>query len=473
MTTTEAQTRQPSERANARPLPRRVGLCRARRREALLRGLRLGGADRLPPADVVDHPLAPLEDADPHLARHCRVLTFDGRGNGRSDRPESGYSEHEFAADALAVMDATETEQAALVSLSLGAQRALLLAAEQPERVDAAVFICPSVPLAERPEARAIAERWGEELDTDEGWAKYNRHYWLKDYKGFLEFFFSQMFNEPHSTKPIEDAVGWGLETTGETLIATKLDGELDADSHARAGRPPALPGAGDPGIAGRDHRSRPRRRARGGDRRRPRHARGLGPRPARARPGQGQSAPARVPRPRAPAARAGCAASRAASARSTSPRRSGSGTRSATWRSRRSCGSCTPTSRSTGSPSTPSRACWRPAARPSIRRARTWRTSPATSRASRPSTTCTASRRSGGWTRSCSPTTWSSTTSSARSSTTSGSATRRGSSTTTCTRTPSRSGPPTCGSPTSSAGCRWTTAASMSRSSPPTTTRR
>ena len=121
-------------------------------------------------------------------------------------------------------MDATETERAALVSLSLGAQRALLLAVEQPERVDAAVFICPSVPLGERPEARAIAERWDKELDTDEGWAKYNRHYWLKDYKGFLEFFFSQMFTEPHSTKPIEDAVGWGLETTrGDARSPRKL----------------------------------------------------------------------------------------------------------------------------------------------------------------------------------------------------------------------------------------------------------
>jgi pimeloyl-ACP methyl ester carboxylesterase len=26
----------------------------------------------------------------PYLARHCRVLTFDGRGNGRSDRPLLG-----------------------------------------------------------------------------------------------------------------------------------------------------------------------------------------------------------------------------------------------------------------------------------------------------------------------------------------------------------------------------------------------
>jgi pimeloyl-ACP methyl ester carboxylesterase len=165
----------------------------------------------------------------PYLARHCRVLTFDGRGNGRSDRPESGYEEREFAADSLAVMDATGTDRAMIVSLSLGAQRALLLAAEQPERVDGAVFICPSVPLGEPIAGRTYP--WGEELDTDEGWAKYNRWYWLRDYRGFLEFFFSQMFTEPHSTKPIEDCVGWGLETTPETLVATNLKEFLDAET--------------------------------------------------------------------------------------------------------------------------------------------------------------------------------------------------------------------------------------------------
>ena len=35
----------------------------------------------------------------PYLARHCRVVTFDGRGNGRSDRPAAGYQEAEFAAE--------------------------------------------------------------------------------------------------------------------------------------------------------------------------------------------------------------------------------------------------------------------------------------------------------------------------------------------------------------------------------------
>src|SRR5436189_5830881 len=61
----------------------------------------------------------------PDLARRYRVVTFDPRGNGHSDRPASadGYAETEYAADAQAVMDATATERAILVSLSMGAQR--------------------------------------------------------------------------------------------------------------------------------------------------------------------------------------------------------------------------------------------------------------------------------------------------------------------------------------------------------------
>jgi pimeloyl-ACP methyl ester carboxylesterase/predicted glycosyltransferase len=160
----------------------------------------------------------------PYLARHARVLTFDARGNGKSDRPEAvaAYGEGEHAADSLAVMDATGTDRAVIVSLSLGAQRALLLAAEQPERFARAVFICPSVSLG-RPLPERVQYPFEDVHDADEGWAKYNRHYWLRDYRGFLEFFFSRMFTEPHSTKQIEDCVGWGLDTSPETLVATRL----------------------------------------------------------------------------------------------------------------------------------------------------------------------------------------------------------------------------------------------------------
>jgi len=167
----------------------------------------------------------------PYLARHFRVLTFDPRGNGRSDRPQEGaaYSEWEFAADALAVLDATRTERAVIVSLSLGAHRALILAAEHPERVSGAVFIGPSVRLVPlSPERATELSRFDEVLDSDEGWAKYNRHYWLRDYRGFLEFFFAACVTEPHSTKHIEDSVGWGLETTAQTLLLAEEGPALD-----------------------------------------------------------------------------------------------------------------------------------------------------------------------------------------------------------------------------------------------------
>jgi predicted glycosyltransferase len=60
-----------------------------------------------------------------------------------------------------------------------------------------------------------------EPLASDGDWAKYNSHYWQRDYLGFLEFFFAKCFTEPHSSKQIEDCIGWALETDPETLADT------------------------------------------------------------------------------------------------------------------------------------------------------------------------------------------------------------------------------------------------------------
>src|SRR6266487_1980826 len=201
----------------------------------------------------------------PDLARRHRVVTFDGRGNGRSDRPVGveAYRPTEFAADALAVMDATGIDRAVLVALSAGAMWALELGVLHPERVAGIVFVGPALPLTPVPLARAT-HSFTERLATTEGWAKYNQHYWREHYREFLEFFFGAMFNEAHSTKPIEDAVGWGLETDPETLIATNL---------------------------AREEAARQRRHARRAERRAARHDRRRRPWPARARPGPFQPA--------------------------------------------------------------------------------------------------------------------------------------------------------------------------------------
>jgi pimeloyl-ACP methyl ester carboxylesterase len=155
----------------------------------------------------------------PFLARRHRVVTFDGRGNGRSDRPQGAepFAIREFAADTLSVMDATATECAVLVGVSCAALWGVVLAAEHPDRVAGAAFIGSAVPLAPPLRERTVYS-FDERLDTDEGWAKYNMHHWLRDYRDFLEFFIGKCFTEPHSTKPIEDAVDWALETTPDVL---------------------------------------------------------------------------------------------------------------------------------------------------------------------------------------------------------------------------------------------------------------
>ena len=167
-----------------------------------------------------------------YLARHFRVVTFDPRGNGRSDRPKdpAQYAEREFAADALAVMDAAGTERAVIASISTGAQRALLLCADHPERVLAAAFIAPLFPvsrLAALP-IRFLSTPLGRRVfmrppPIAKGPLKYNGGHWRRDYRDFVEWFVGQIFTTPHSTKQIEDAVAWALETDAETLIASTL----------------------------------------------------------------------------------------------------------------------------------------------------------------------------------------------------------------------------------------------------------
>jgi predicted glycosyltransferase len=56
-----------------------------------------------------------------------------------------------------------------------------------------------------------------------------------RDYRGFLEFFFSQVFTEPHSSKPIEDGVAWGLQTTPETLTDTRRGAIREANGDMAA----------------------------------------------------------------------------------------------------------------------------------------------------------------------------------------------------------------------------------------------
>jgi len=160
----------------------------------------------------------------PYLSRHYRVITYDGPGNGRSDRvtDSARYSPDSYATDAAAVLDACEVDRAVAVGLSRGAQYGLRLAALHPDRVLGLALIGPALPIGPpAPGREAIEDRfWKPFPENPQGWDKYNLSYWHADYPDFVEFFFSQGFSEAHSTKPREDAVGWALEAGPEILDA-------------------------------------------------------------------------------------------------------------------------------------------------------------------------------------------------------------------------------------------------------------
>jgi pimeloyl-ACP methyl ester carboxylesterase len=162
----------------------------------------------------------------PYLSRHFRVVVFDPRGNGRSDRPTdaAAYSWWEYMADGRAVLEASGAQDALVAGICDGSGWALMLAATDPAAVLGVAAIAPYVPRIPPSHPNYQLYPALEPLDTDECWAKCNAHYWRRDFRGFLEFFFSQQIPEPHSTKQIEDAVAWGLEGGPEPLILADLE---------------------------------------------------------------------------------------------------------------------------------------------------------------------------------------------------------------------------------------------------------
>ena len=196
----------------------------------------------------------------PYLARTSKVVTIDPRGNGRSGRPQSAaaYADTEFVADTIAVMDAAGISQAVLVGLCTSSWRALLTAALHPGRVLGVVAMATLAPFLAPPLPARAEFGFDDVLETDEGWAKDNRHYWLRDWRGYAEFFFGELLSEPHSTKQRQDGIGWAMEIGPETMLVhdegpLSSSGRADTEALLRRVRCPVL------AIHGHEDRCLPR----------------------------------------------------------------------------------------------------------------------------------------------------------------------------------------------------------------------
>lgn len=175
----------------------------------------------------------------PFLARRgYRVVTVDGRGNGLSDRPAAGYTAHDFAADALAVMEATGTDAASLLAFSAGGRWAAVLAVEHAARVDTVVFVAPSISLSGP--LRGLPTAFTTRPPDARGWNKFNAVHWREDLADFRRWFAARIFTEPHSTKAQDDVVEWSDDIAPDMLIATILESAMPwmHDLWPRIGQP-------------------------------------------------------------------------------------------------------------------------------------------------------------------------------------------------------------------------------------------
>jgi len=219
-------------------------------------------------------PLRSWKAQIPYLSRHYRVIAYDPRGTGRSDRPvgPGPYALAEHVADAIAILDDAGARSAVVVGKSRGGLTAMALAADHPDRVDAVVAAAPMMPLSpwppidltwplfDEPSARkrqlktALASLAGVRLlarsrdfrlfasriNLLTGADQFSRKSLLDDFDAWAQWFTTTVVaTDPHSTKQTDDLIGW-LTATGPQAAADAYMGDCvrtPADARALCAR--------------------------------------------------------------------------------------------------------------------------------------------------------------------------------------------------------------------------------------------
>lgn len=171
------------------------------------------------------------------LARHFRVITMDAAGNGLGERTRDprAYEYERIAGQAVDLLSYLDVDRASLVGFSRGCIFSILAAARYPERVDSLVLIGGKVSAGWERDAPygswdLARPEFHKRRESYHGWQKYNAHFWREHYAEWMDFFFNEIFPEPHSTKAIDDAISWGWQTDPEILIAATPNDDLLPD---------------------------------------------------------------------------------------------------------------------------------------------------------------------------------------------------------------------------------------------------
>jgi len=147
----------------------------------------------------------------PYLSRYFRVTTMDPRGNGRSDRPLTGYDFVTHYEDLRAVLDAAVRPPFAFVAFSCASMLAVRYAIDHPERVSHLIFIGAQY-------SQSLPQPFEEKVVP----------IFRNDFEGWRTRLFQKIHPEPHSLKGIEDGIAWAGETSPDIFIEALRQIEKD-----------------------------------------------------------------------------------------------------------------------------------------------------------------------------------------------------------------------------------------------------
>jgi pimeloyl-ACP methyl ester carboxylesterase/DNA-binding CsgD family transcriptional regulator len=200
------------------------------------------------------------------LGTFSRVIRFDKRGTGMSDRPGTLPDLETRMGDLAAVMDAARSERAVLFGYSEGGPMSILYAASYPERVQALIIYssyarrvwAPDYPWGSRPEERA---RYAAQIEQDWAWEADMRHmcpnadqelarWWGERCRAAVSPGAARALIEMNSLVDVRDTLS---AVQAPTLVLHRRD---DIDSDVEEGRFLAerIPGARFVELDGSDH---------------------------------------------------------------------------------------------------------------------------------------------------------------------------------------------------------------------------
>ena len=166
------------------------------------------------------------------LGQHLRVIAFDKRGIGMSDRFDEAPTTEQRIADFEAVMDAEKVEKAHISGISEGGVMAQVFAADFPQRTDRLAIANTFAPKRHR---QRILELWEGERDRAESgrrWARVVELWGIPSPEGLAGWAIPSRAND-------EDFLEWSARLERQSATRAGFAKQLDSTSALDAGSRP------------------------------------------------------------------------------------------------------------------------------------------------------------------------------------------------------------------------------------------